>query len=169
MGLPVVIALNMSDLCRSRDIDIDAQALERELGVPVIPTVATSGLGLEVLREGIADHAENHTRFVLIGRESEPVDRRVPAKTSLLLTVDHRQGALAECLDAFAAAGFNLSKLESRRRPGDSGEYLFYLDVDAWADTAAMEAPSSITARRASLIAVRGNAWITGCGSANGR
>jgi chorismate mutase/prephenate dehydratase len=55
----------------------------------------------------------------------------VPAKTSLLLTVDHRQGALAECLDAFAAAGFNLSKLESRPQPELPWRYLFYLDVEA--------------------------------------
>ena len=95
---------------------------------------AARTLGLEVLREGIADQAENHTRFVLIGREAEPVDPRLPAKTSLLLTVDHRQGALAECLDAFAAAGFNLSKLESRPQPELPWRYLFYLDVEANAD-----------------------------------
>ncbi len=95
---------------------------------------AARDLGLEVLRQDIADQAENHTRFVLIGREAEPVDPRVPAKTSLLLTVDHRQGALAECLDAFAAAGFNLSKLESRPQPELPWRYLFYLDVEANAE-----------------------------------
>ncbi len=92
---------------------------------------AARDLGLEVLRRGIADHAENHTRFVLVGLAGEPVDRRIPAKTSLLLTVDHTQGALAECLDAFAAAGFNLSKLESRPQPEVPWRYLFYLDVEA--------------------------------------
>lgn len=92
---------------------------------------AARELGLEIVREQIADHADNQTRFVLIGRESEAVDARVPAKTSLLLTVDHRRGALAECLDAFAAAGFNLSKLESRPQPDLPWRYLFYLDVEA--------------------------------------
>ena len=92
---------------------------------------AAGKLGLEVLKEGIADHSENHTRFVLIGHEGEPVDARIPAKTSILLTVDHRQGALAECLEAFAAAGLNLSKLESRPQPEVPWEYLFYLDVEA--------------------------------------
>ena len=92
---------------------------------------AARDLGLEVLREGIADQAENHTRFVLIGLEGETVDHRIPAKTSLLLTVDHTQGALAECLDAFAAAGFNLSKLESRPQPELPWRYMFYLDVEA--------------------------------------
>ena len=92
---------------------------------------AARDLGLEVLRRDIADQAENHTRFVLVGLASEPVDPRIPAKTSLLLTVDHTQGALAECLDAFAAAGFNLSKLESRPQPELPWRYLFYLDVEA--------------------------------------
>ena len=55
----------------------------------------------------------------------------MPAKTSLLLTVDHRQGALADCLDAFASAGLNLSKLESRPQPEIPWQYLFYLDVEA--------------------------------------
>ncbi len=95
---------------------------------------AARRLGLAVLDARIADHSENHTRFVLVGREREAVDARVPAKTSILLTVDHRQGALAACLDVFAAAGLNLSKLESRPLPELPWEYLFYLDVEANAE-----------------------------------
>jgi chorismate mutase/prephenate dehydratase len=101
---------------------------------------AAHALGLEILKTGIADHSENHTRFVLIGREPETIDRRVPAKTSILLTVDHRKGALAECLDAFAAAELNLSKLESRPQPEMPWEYLFYLDVEANAEDPKMAA-----------------------------
>ncbi len=95
---------------------------------------AARQLGLEILDDRVADHSENHTRFVLIGREAERVDGRVPAKTSVLLTVDHRQGALAECLNAFSEAGLNLSKLESRPVPDMPWEYLFYLDVEANAE-----------------------------------
>jgi chorismate mutase/prephenate dehydratase len=54
--------------------------------------------------------------------------------------VDHRQGALAECLDAFSVAGLNLSKLESRPQPEVPWEYLFYLDVEANAGDPRMEA-----------------------------
>ena len=113
---------------------------------------AARDMGLEVLRENIADQAENHTRFVLIGLESEAVDLRIPAKTSLLLTVDHTQGALAECLDTFAAAGFNLSKLESRPQPELPWRYLFYLDVEAnVADPRMADALDRIRQRTGSL------------------
>ena len=40
-GAPVVIALNMSDLCRDRGIDIDVEALQEELGVPFVPRMMT--------------------------------------------------------------------------------------------------------------------------------
>lgn len=55
IGLPVVIALNMSDLCRDRGIDIDVEALQEELGVPFVRTVATSGVGLDTLRSQLAE------------------------------------------------------------------------------------------------------------------
>ncbi|MFC0677888.1 ferrous iron transport protein B [Lysobacter korlensis] len=40
LGRPMVLAVNMMDAARRRGIHIDLQALERELGVPVVPTVA---------------------------------------------------------------------------------------------------------------------------------
>ncbi|MBK5968776.1 ferrous iron transport protein B [Thiorhodovibrio litoralis] len=49
MGVPIVIALNMMDLARRRGLEIDAQALARELGCPVVPVVAVSKEGLTEL------------------------------------------------------------------------------------------------------------------------
>ncbi|MET0380232.1 MAG: ferrous iron transporter B [Spongiibacteraceae bacterium] len=40
LGAPLVLALNMMDVARKRGIEIDAAALERELGVPVVETIA---------------------------------------------------------------------------------------------------------------------------------
>ncbi|MCG2592588.1 ferrous iron transporter B [Ramlibacter sp. XY19] len=51
MGLPCVVALNMADLAASRGIKLDPQALSRELGVPVVSTVAVQGEGDVALRE----------------------------------------------------------------------------------------------------------------------
>jgi len=51
MGLPCVVALNMADLAASRGIRLDPDALARELGVPVVSTVAVQGEGDAALRE----------------------------------------------------------------------------------------------------------------------
>jgi ferrous iron transport protein B len=58
LGLPVVIALNQFDVAESQGIRIDVPALIHELGVPVIPTVAHRGEGLEPLRRAMVAAAE---------------------------------------------------------------------------------------------------------------
>lgn len=52
-GTPVIIACNMMDVARERGIAPDCDALSRELGVPVIPTVGRDGTGLDALREAL--------------------------------------------------------------------------------------------------------------------
>jgi len=54
----VVVDLNMMDVARSRGVHIDSEALSRALGVPVVPTVARRGQGLERLKEAIVQVAE---------------------------------------------------------------------------------------------------------------
>ena len=48
-GLPMIVALNMMDLARHREMEIDLEVLSRELGVPVVPTVAVRKSGLTEL------------------------------------------------------------------------------------------------------------------------
>ena len=91
---------------------------------------AAHRLGLTVLDRGIADQPHNFTRFVLVALEPEPVDPRQPAKVSLILTVNHRRGSLARCLEAFARRDINLTKLESRPKADSPWEYLFYIDIE---------------------------------------
>ena len=51
LGVPVVIALNMSDVAKERGITIDSERLGQELGAPVISTVASQGEGIKLLKE----------------------------------------------------------------------------------------------------------------------
>ncbi len=57
MRVPMLVALNMSDLAREQGQRIDAEALSRQLGCPVIPISAASGEGLEILREALEEAA----------------------------------------------------------------------------------------------------------------
>jgi len=86
--------------------------------------------GLTVLRENIADQEENWTRFVVISGLEIELDPRIPAKTSLVFTTPHREGALAHCLHLLAKHSVNLTKLESRPVPRRPWEYLFYADIE---------------------------------------
>ena len=58
-GLPTVVALNLWDVATHKGIEIDTQALEKELGVSVVPTVAVSGQGIFELVEAIAGERES--------------------------------------------------------------------------------------------------------------
>lgn len=47
---PMVLVLNLVDEARAHGVDVDAQRLSSELGIPVIETVAVEGRGLKELR-----------------------------------------------------------------------------------------------------------------------
>jgi len=52
-GLPIVVALNMVDVAERSRVPVSAEALERALGVPVVPVVARTGRNLALLRDAI--------------------------------------------------------------------------------------------------------------------
>jgi len=57
LGLPLVLAFNMSDLARARGLEFDLPRLSALLGVPIIPTVGHKGQGLVELSDAIVDAA----------------------------------------------------------------------------------------------------------------
>jgi ferrous iron transport protein B len=55
LGLPVVLALNMTDIAQKQGIVIDERALANKLGVPVVPIQANKGKGLDNLKRAILE------------------------------------------------------------------------------------------------------------------
>lgn len=85
--------------------------------------------GLQALQTEIQDFENNYTRFICIGKELEIFSGA--NKTSLMLTLPNRPGALYDVLSRFNALGVNLLKLESRPKPTSDREFTFYFDLEA--------------------------------------
>jgi prephenate dehydratase len=111
--------------------------------------------GLEVLAERIQTYPDNYTRFGALSRGPEPLGE--PDKTSLVFGVGHVAGSLYRCLGAFAERHLNLTKLESRPRPGRPWEYVFYVDVDAPAERPAVVDALAALSEHATFTRVLGS------------
>jgi chorismate mutase/prephenate dehydratase len=115
-----------------------ADAGDRTLGAIASASAATR-YGLAIVARGIQSAVGNATRFVEVGLRPAPVADDAPAKTSLVLALADRPGALGEVLMRFAARGLSLTKLESRPIPSAPFTYRFYADVLGHAASASFQ------------------------------
>jgi len=60
LGKRAIVALNMVDEARHKGIEINIEALEEALGVPVVPTVALSGRGIKDLVNRLKEARKSH-------------------------------------------------------------------------------------------------------------
>lgn len=65
----LVVALNRWDMARERGIVIETEKLSELLGVPVVPTVAPTGEGVEKLKDAVLEvaKAEGGKRKIVVG------------------------------------------------------------------------------------------------------
>jgi chorismate mutase/prephenate dehydratase len=117
---------------------------------------AAAHFGLHVLERGIADQPLNYTRFVVVSSAPADCDPRLASKVSLVLATRHEHGALVRCLNVLADEGINLTKLESRPRPGIAWEYVFYLDVEGHVREPRLQAALARLAERTVFLRVLG-------------
>jgi chorismate mutase / prephenate dehydratase len=81
---------------------------------------------LKIVAERIEDDPGNTTRFVVIGNQIPAASGR--DKTSLMLSIIDKPGALSEILAPFQDNKINLTKIESRPSRRKAWDYLFFLD-----------------------------------------
>ncbi len=64
LGLPLVLALNMMDEAESRGVQADHAMLSEYLSVPVLPTTATRGRGLDELQSALQTARPSQLRLL---------------------------------------------------------------------------------------------------------
>ena len=84
--------------------------------------------GLDCLRSSVQDQGNNRTRFICISRNLEiyPGSDR----TSIMMVLNHKPGALYKVLARLYTLGINVTKLESRPIPDREFEFMFYFDLE---------------------------------------
>ncbi|MFA7476019.1 MAG: prephenate dehydratase domain-containing protein, partial [Castellaniella sp.] len=88
---------------------------------------AAAAWGLSAVASGIQDDPQNQTRFVAVGpRDAGPTGRD---KTSLVLAVPNRAGAVYDMLAPLSRHGVSMTRLESRPARTGQWEYYFYVDL----------------------------------------
>ncbi|ART84057.1 chorismate mutase [Oceanisphaera profunda] len=94
--------------------------------------------GLTPLVKGLANQKQNMTRFIVVARKPVEVAEQIPAKTSFIMSTGQQSGALVETLLVLRNHDIPMTKLESRPIIGNPWEEMFYVDVAANVNCAAM-------------------------------
>jgi chorismate mutase/prephenate dehydratase len=142
-----VASLSTSAAAREASVDPNMAAIASALAAELN--------GLNVIREGIQDSAQNATRFLVIAREDAPSTGR--DKTSLVFSTAHSRGALRQVLEIFDRAGINLSRIESRPAPGRRWEYVFLTDLEGHREDEPVANALRELEQRCSMVRVLGS------------
>lgn len=57
-GMPVILVLNIMDEAQKAGIKIDSRDLEKDLSIPAVEAVSTTGKGMDILRGRIEEYAK---------------------------------------------------------------------------------------------------------------
>lgn len=90
--------------------------------------IAAERYGLQILESDIQDNSSNATRFLVLGRQCSPATGH--DRTSLMISINDRVGALHRALAIFRRYTINMTKIESRPSKRKAWEYFFFVDCD---------------------------------------
>jgi chorismate mutase/prephenate dehydratase len=110
---------------------------------------------LQVITAGIQDDPHNRTRFLVLG--NIPSQSTGNDKTSLILAVPNRAGAVYEMLAPLAENNVSMTRFESRPARTGQWEYYFYVDVLGHAQDAQVERAFTALQDQAAFFKVLGS------------
>jgi len=111
--------------------------------------------GLRVLAANIEDDPGNTTRFLVISGASPSASGR--DKTSLMVSVHNRAGALYSLLEPIARNGVSMMKIESRPSRSSKWDYVFFVDIEGHAEDANVAATLAELGENAAMLKVLGS------------
>lgn len=114
----IPVSSNAEAARRARNAD-DAAAIAGETAAHVY--------GLKTIAGPIEDRSDNTTRFLVLGRELFPPSGH--DRTSLLVFIRDKPGALYGVLEPLARRGISMNRIESRPAHGRLWQYAFFIDV----------------------------------------
>jgi len=118
-AVPIMEELSTAAAARRAARDPSSAAVASEL--------AASVYNLKFVEKCIEDNKANYTRFLVIAKESP--GKTGKDKTSIMLSLKDKSGALYLMLRPFARHKINLTKIESRPSRRKAWEYLFFVDM----------------------------------------
>ena len=121
--LPKVEIFETSSNARSAEL-----AAKGKVNAAITGILAAEKYGLPVLEQDIQDNVANATRFLVLGRQCSPPTG--DDRTSLLVSVADKAGALHQAIAAFRRHKINMTKIESRPSKRKAWEYFFFIDCD---------------------------------------
>lgn len=92
----------------------------------IAPDMAAKLYGLKPIAKRIEDMQDNFTRFLVIGRTN--AERTGDDKTSIMVSIKDKVGALYALLTPFEKQGLNLTSIESRPSRKKAWDYYFFID-----------------------------------------
>jgi len=117
-------------------VSSNAEAARRARNAEDAAAIAGESAGLVYALKKIAgpieDRSDNTTRFLVLGRESFPPSGH--DRTSLLVFIRDRPGALYGVLEPLARRGISMNRIESRPAHGHLWQYAFFIDVAGHCD-----------------------------------
>ncbi len=123
-----------NNLPNAEIIETSSNARSAELAAKTPSAAAIAGqlaaekYGLNILESDIQDNAANATRFFVLGRQCSPPTGH--DRTSLMISITDKVGALHSAIAAFRRCRINLTKIESRPSKRKAWEYYFFVDCD---------------------------------------
>jgi len=111
--------------------------------------------GLKVVAGPIEDRADNTTRFLVLGRELFTPSGH--DRTSLLVFVRDRPGALYSVLSPFAKHGVSMNRIESRPAHSGRWQYGFFIDVSGHVEDAPVKQALSELGEYATDVKILGS------------